>query len=146
VIEPELQRYIDFFENLREELLDRLSVVMTEDVHFVDPFNDVTGSDKVRLIFKHMFRQLESPEFNVTHAASVPGSDRAGLLRWELSATPKRGGGSEPLRITGMSEVHFAADGRICEHIDHWDAGRQFYEQIPLLGWILRRVRAPLKV
>ena len=150
MIEPDLQRYIDFFEDLREDRLDRLSDVMTDDVHFVDPFNDVTGLDKVRLIFKHMFRHLESPKFTVTHAASVPGSGPAGLLRWELSAIPKtgakRGNGREPLRITGMSEVHLAADGRIHEHIDHWDAGRQFYERIPLLGWLLRRVRAPLKV
>jgi steroid delta-isomerase len=146
VIEPDLQRYIDFFEDLREDRLDQLSDVMTDDVHFVDPFNDVIGLEKVRLIFKHMFRDLESPKFNVTHAASVPGSGRAGLLRWELSAIPKRGRGREPLRITGMSEVHLAADGRIHEHIDHWDAGRQFYERIPLLGWLLKRVRAPLKV
>ena len=146
MIEPELQRYIDFFEDLREDRLDRLSDVMTDDVHFVDPFNDVTGLDKVRDIFKHMFRHLESPKFNVTLAASVPGSSRAGLLRWELTAIAKRGGGREPLRINGMSEVYLAADGRIHEHIDHWDAGRQFYERIPLLGLLLRLVRAPLKV
>ena len=146
MIEPDLQRYIDFFEDLREDRLARLSDVLPDDVHFVDPFNDVIGLDKVRLIFKHMFRHLESPKFNVTHASSVPGSGRAGMLRWEFSAIPKRGRGREPMRITGMSEVHLAADGRIHEHIDHWDAGRQFYERIPLLGWLLKRIRAPLKV
>lgn len=146
MIDPDLQRYIEFFENLTPDRLAQLSDVMTDDVHFVDPFNDVTGREKVCRIFEHMFRNLDAPEFRVTHAASVEDSDRSGLLRWELSERPKSGHRSKAFMIIGMSEVRIAADGRIREHIDHWDAGRQFYERIPLLGWLLRRVRAPLKI
>jgi steroid delta-isomerase len=145
VIDSDLQRYVDFFQALSPGRLQDLSDVMTDDVHFVDPFNDVIGRDKVALIFEHMFRTLESPTFKVTHAASIPGPNRAGLLRWDLHATLKSRG-REPLRIVGMSEVHLAADGRIREHIDHWDAGQQIYERIPLLGWVLRRIRGVLKV
>lgn len=145
MIDPDLQRYIDFFERLEPERLERLQEVMTEDVHFVDPFNDVTGLEKVRLIFEHMFRNLDVPQFSVTHAASVGDTRRSGLLRWELSATAKFGR-RQVFRISGMSEVHLADDGRVREHIDHWDAGQQFYERIPVLGWLLRRVRSSLKV
>jgi steroid delta-isomerase len=145
MIDPDLQRYIDFFERLEPERLERLQEVMTEDVHFVDPFNDVTGLEKVSLIFEHMFKNLDAPQFSVTHAASVGDAPRSGLLRWELSATA-RFGKREAFRISGMSEVHLADDGRVREHIDHWDAGQQFYERIPVLGWLLRRVRSSLKV
>jgi steroid delta-isomerase len=145
VIDPNLRRYVDFFEDLSPERLGHLSDVMTEDVHFVDPFNDVTGCDKVRLVFEHMFRTLDAPKFSVTHAASISGQEPSGLLRWELHAI-ENFGKRKPLRIVGMSEVHIAADGRIREHIDHWDAGQQFYERIPLLGWLLRRVRASMSV
>jgi steroid delta-isomerase len=48
--------------------------------------------------------------------------------------------------ITGMSEIHFAPDGRISEHIDHWDSGGQFYERIPVLGWLIRLVRKRLEL
>lgn len=145
MIESDLQRYIDFYEDLTPDNLDRLLGVMTDDVRFVDPFNDVTGRDKVRLIFEDMFRYLESPKFSITLAASITGPERCGLMRWELQSMPKRGA-REIMRIVGMSEVYLSADGRVREHIDHWDAGRQFYERIPVLGWILRRVRAPLKI
>jgi len=38
-----LLRYAEFFERLTVENLSELSTVMTEDIHFVDPFNDVRG-------------------------------------------------------------------------------------------------------
>ena len=42
--------------------------------------------------------------------------------------------------------VKFAPDGRISEHIDHWDAAAQFYERIPVLGWLIRKVRRRLEL
>lgn len=58
MIEPDLQRYIDFFEDLREDHLDRLSDVMTDDVHFVDPFNDVKGPIKLKSLIARMVQPI----------------------------------------------------------------------------------------
>ena len=138
--ESALERYRRFFESLRPETRDGLSDVMTENVQFVDPFNDVTGIDRVRAIFADMFETLDAPRFVVSDAALVPGNASRGLLRWEMHAV--RNG--KPLRITGMSELTFDGDGRVCLHIDHWDAARQVYERLPLLGPLLRRIRARL--
>jgi hypothetical protein len=30
--------------------------------------------------------------------------------------------------------IRFADDGRVEEHIDHWDAGRELYERFPFIG------------
>jgi steroid delta-isomerase len=139
-----LKRYIDFFEQLSRAKLGELSSVMTDDVRFVDPFNDVTGLAQVQRVFEHMFRHLDAPKFIVTYSAMANDQERIGLLRWQLDAVTKRN--HEPLSIVGMSEVHFADDGRICEHVDHWDAGQQFYERLPLVGWLLRRIRASIRV
>jgi hypothetical protein len=40
-----------------------------------------------------------------------------------------------------MSELRFAADGRVREHIDHWDAAAQVYERLPLIGGLMRLIR-----
>jgi len=48
--------------------------------------------------------------------------------------------------LEGMSEIRFAPDGRIAEHIDHWDSGAQFYARIPVLGWLIGLVRNRLRV
>ncbi len=146
--DSQLQRYTDFFEQLNADNLSGLDRAMTENIHFVDPFNDVIGIDKVQKIFRHMYDNLENAQFRVTHAAMADGDDVAentekrGLIRWELSSLLN----SKPYRIVGMSELGFAEDGRVNEHIDHWDASQQFYAKLPVIGWLLALVRARLKV
>jgi steroid delta-isomerase len=137
-----LQRYTRFFEQMTVGGLGQLADVMTEDVHFVDPFNDVVGLEKVEAIFLHMFRNLEKIQFTVTHAATIDDSETVGLISWELNSELR----GRPYRIEGMSEISFASDGRVRRHIDHWDAARQFYERLPIIGWLLRMIRRRLAV
>jgi len=115
-----------------------LDSVMTDDVHFSDPFNSVHGIDNVRGLFADMYAQMSDARFVVTHAAMA--EDGSGLLRWELDGRMQGSGAA--WHVEGMSHVRFGADGRVQEHIDHWDAARQFYERLPLIGWLLRRIRS----
>jgi hypothetical protein len=89
-----------------------------------------------------MFADVGAPRFIVLHHA---GSGLRRYVRWRFEATA-RGRGAAPLVIEGMSEIELAPDGRIAAHIDHWDAGRQVYERVPLLGWLLRRIRRRIGV
>lgn len=89
-----------------------------------------------------MFDNLENARFTVSHMAITDNNEPLGFLRWELDSALK----GKPYRIIGMSEVSFAADGRVNKHIDHWDAARQFYEKLPLVGGLLRIIRSRLKV
>lgn len=137
-----LKRYTDFFEQLTPGRLNDFSTVMTEDVHFTDPFNDVTGLEAIRKIFRHMFDNLEEPRFKVKRAALAEGDPSRALLSWEMSATLN----GKPYGIVGMSDIAFAEDGRVREHIDHWDASTQFYSRIPVIGWLLGLIQARLRV
>jgi steroid delta-isomerase len=133
-----LKRYAEFFESLTADRLASFDRVMTDDVRFTDPFNSVQGLERVRGVFADMYTQMSDARFTVTHAAMA--EDGSGLLRWELDGRMQRNG--ESWHVEGMSHVRFAPDGRVCEHIDHWDAARQFYERLPVIGWLLRRIRA----
>jgi steroid delta-isomerase len=137
-----LQRYARFFEQLSADNITQLTTVMTEDIHFIDPFNDVKGLKQVEKVFSHMFESLDNPQFRVSHMAMSDNDQAMGFLRWELNSTLR----GRPYQIIGMSEVCLAADGRVSLHIDHWDAARQFYERLPLVGGLLRAIRSRLKV
>jgi len=132
-------RYGAFFETMTPASLDRLADVVTEDIHFIDPFNDTVGQEALRRILTAMYADTEAPCFRVTHRAF---DGDVCFLRWVFTARVKALGGD--WRVEGMSELRFAPDGRVCQHIDHWDAARQFYERLPVLGWILRRLRRRL--
>lgn len=132
------RRWADFFEALSPETLGEIALHCRADVRFKDPFNDITGVDNLRRVFEHMFETLDQPVFKVTDIAV---SEQAAYLRWDFVFTPK-GRTQKPWTITGMSEVHFDDTLKVLSHIDHWDAGEQFYARLPVLGRLIHWVRA----
>jgi predicted ester cyclase len=130
-----LDAYIRFYETLTPQTLGALRSLVTAEVHFRDPFNDVQGVDAYERVLAKMFEDLDEPRFEVRHAA-LDGA--IGFLKWRFVFRSKRG---KERAIEGMSEIQFDADGRVARHIDYWDAAAQVYERLPVLGFILRRIR-----
>lgn len=136
------ERYQRYFEALSPATVGELRQLAAPDMRFVDPFNDVTGVDKVIAVLSAGFEDAEGLRFDfVDRAAGRPG---VWYYRWRCSFRPKRLTGE--WLIEGMSEVSFDAEGRVLEHLDHWDSGGQFYARIPVLGWLIGLVRRRLRV
>ena len=133
------ERYIAFCEGMTPADLSRLEAFCAPDIHFRDPFNEVTGVDAYRRVLAKMFEDVGQPSFQVTGYA-VTG--QVCYLRWHF--TFKRSGG-DTLRILGMSEVHFDDGDRVAAHLDYWDAGR-VYETVPLLRSLVRLVKRRLSI
>jgi len=129
--------YVAFYETLSPQSLANMETVVAPDVHFRDPFNDVRGLDAYRRILTKMFEDVPDIKFTVGYHAVA---DNTGILRWRCTGTVKIMG-NKPWIVEGMSELRFAPDGRVREHIDYWDAAGQFYERLPVIGGILRLIR-----
>lgn len=126
--------YIRFYEALDLKTVDQASDVASADIHFRDPFNDVIGIEAYKTLLAKMLDSAPDAKFVVTHQ-SVDGDTC--FIRWQLEATLRSG----PWNVVGMTELRFAPDGKVREHIDHWDAAGQFYERLPFIGAMLRFVR-----
>ncbi|MCB2108267.1 MAG: nuclear transport factor 2 family protein [Rhodobacteraceae bacterium] len=131
---PAARAYVAFYESLTPETVANLGNVVTDDVRFKDPFNDVRGRGAYAAILSHMFKAVPDISFKVSHVA-IDGE--VCFLRWRSEGTLSGG----PWIVDGMSELRFAPDGRVREHIDHWDAAAQFYERLPILGALIRFIR-----
>jgi hypothetical protein len=137
-----IDRYVRFYETMTPDTLRDIESVVTPGVRFKDPFNDVRGSAAMAACLALAYRH-GVPRFEVLDRAA---GERAGYLLWRYTSTPH--GATQPAWvIEGMSEVRFAPDGRVSEHIDHWDSGEQFYRRLPILGWliglVLKRLSLP---
>lgn len=128
------ERYRRYLETLTPQTLDRLSDFVAPDVRFRDPFNDVRGVDAMARVFRDMFEKVPDVRFTVRRMMAE-GEDC--LMTWRFEGTLM----GRPWAVEGASALRFAADGRVAEHIDHWDAATNFYERLPLIGWLLRRIR-----
>ena len=58
-----IETYVVFLEGLTADNLSKLSNHVTSDVHFVDPFNDVTGVDHMMRVFSDMFAEVGPVRF-----------------------------------------------------------------------------------
>jgi limonene-1,2-epoxide hydrolase len=136
-------RYQRYWEELTPATVERLRDLATPDMRFADPFNDVVGVDKVIAVLRAGFADAEGLAFDFRDRAQSVGG--TWYYRWQCRFRPRRFKGP-PWVIEGMSEVRFDAAGRVVEHVDHWDAGGQFYARIPVLGWLIGLVRKRLRV
>ncbi|GAB4366286.1 MAG: nuclear transport factor 2 family protein [Kiloniellaceae bacterium] len=139
VVAEAAERYVAFLEAMTPGELARLEEFCAPEVHFRDPFNDVTSVDGYRRVMAKMFDDVGQPDFVVTGKALA--GERL-YLRWRFSAA---GPGGRPLRFEGMSAVDFDAAGRVIAHRDFWDAG-VVYEKIPVLRSLVAFVKRRLSI
>ncbi|MAU41642.1 MAG: hypothetical protein CMF31_08465 [Kordiimonas sp.] len=136
-----IQKYIYLFENLHSALtpgaLDRITA---QNIHFIDPFHDITGRQKLYDLLQHTLNTVEMADFTVTHTA---WDQDVCFLRWNFSGQVRL---LSKWEITGMSEIHFNDSGLICRHIDHWDAAGHFLVKLPLIGTCVRAILRKMQV
>lgn len=137
---PTADAYCRFWQGLTADTLDGVDTFMAPEIRFRDPFNDVRGLDRVKALFAHLYSMLAEVSITVDDIAL---SGPVAYLKWRFVYRLKSG---QRFEIVGMSEVHFGPDGKATAHLDHWDAASQFWEQIPVIGFVLRQAKKRLSV
>lgn len=129
-----LARLIVWYENLSPSSLEQIGSYYRDDAQFHDPFNAVQGVEKIKAILGEMFTRLDQARFLVEDRFFADGQ---GFINWRFLFII----GGKPTQIEGSTYLRFADDGRICLHRDYWDAA-ELYENLPVLGWLLKRLRS----
>lgn len=133
-----LAQTIAAFESLTPESVAELGRIYAPDARFIDPFNDVQGLAQIQQIFRHMFETLEQPHFVVT--GQVVDRNQCFLL-WDFHFRFRAFRRGVAQTIAGTSHLRFDAQGRITLHQDYWDAAHGLYQQMPVIGALMRWLR-----
>jgi ketosteroid isomerase-like protein len=140
--DPRVQRIVETFERLQPADVARLGEIYSADARFKDPFNDVQGLTAIQRVFEHMFTALIEPRFVIR---GVLCEGNRCFLSWDFVFRMRRFSNDQQC-IHGATHLHLAADGRIVEHRDYWDAAEELYEKLPLVGalmrWLKRRTNS----
>lgn len=132
---PALRKLVDWYETLSIDSLSRLPDYYTEECYFKDPFNETRSREDIHFLFSEMFKKLESPRFIFEEIIS---DDAKAFLAWRFEF----GWRGKKMSIKGGSHLRFSGDGRVEYHRDYWDVAEELYEKLPVLGWILRKIRS----
>ena len=135
--EPVLARWRATFSELRPDVPVDIDGLYAPDIQFRDPIHTLDGIEVVRGYFARLNAGLRSCRFVHDVHAEYPGG---AILLWTmhlvLARKPKR-----TIVVPGATHLRWR-EGRVTHQTDYFDAGALLYEQVPLLGGLVRRVKA----
>ena len=139
VYDAAVVRVVVFLENLSPADLAALATLYAPDARFKDPFNEVQGLPAITHIFEHMFNTLEQPRFVVTGRV-VQGPQC--FLTWDFLFAFKNFHKGVTQTVRGASHLVINDQGRVTLHRDYWDAAEELYEKLPVVGGLMRWLKA----
>jgi hypothetical protein len=128
-----------YFETLTPARIADLGQFYAPQARFKDPFNEVQGVHEVKRIFEHMYVALEAPHFVIT-GSMVDGAQA--FLTWDFKFTFRRFDTQNLQTIRGGTHLQYDLNGLITVHRDYWDAAEELYEKLPVLGGVMRWLKA----
>lgn len=129
-----------YFRNMTADSVRKQTArVYAPEAYLNDTLVGIEGAARIEAYFSHTMQE--------TRVLNVRFLDRASngidcFVRWEMTIEHGSLAGGEPVLSYGVTQFRFDQEGRVLLHKDFWDSGTGLYEQLPLLGPILGRIRA----
>jgi SnoaL-like domain len=134
----DLARMVRIFETLTPASIGDLRTIYAPEAFFADPFQSVQGIAAIERVFRHMFDTLDEPRFVIT--GSVQQGPQCVLL-WDFRFRFRGFRRHVAQSVPGASHLRLDDQGRITHHQDYWDAAHGLYQQMPVLGPLMRWLR-----
>lgn len=137
-----IARFVDFYRVYSSESIRRgVRDLYASDAYFGDPFKSVNGINAIEDYFLKMAETVVSCTFTVTSTSRSAEGEY--FIRWVMDLTAARAK-KAPLRVLGLSQVRFNAQGQVIFHQDYWDTSTLF-ERLPVVGGPTRFVKRRLE-
>lgn len=130
-------RFRELFNTLDKGNLNRLSSVYAQGIRFKDPLGEANGLDELTRYFEGSYANVIACHFEFSREAVDEGIV---ALPWVMHLRHKRINGGEEIQVEGISHLQIA-DGKVSYHRDYFDAGQLLYENLPVLGGIIRKIK-----
>ncbi len=134
------QRFFsDFSPNKIQQLLND---TYSEDVWFNDTLKTVEGREPLRGYLQHGADAVESCVVEIKETLNNNRGDY--FVRWVMTIRFKRFKKGQDTQTIGMSHLRFNSAGLVCFHQDYWDSTAGIFEHVPVLGWMIRKIKSRL--
>lgn len=133
------------YERFDPALIGALDQIYDTDVVFEDPLHRVEGLVALRRYFSGMVHGLQECGFTFNHILEQRGHDDEpdqAVLLWTMHYRHPKLKGGQRLSLEGSSHLQFRE--RVVYHRDYFDAGAMLYEHIPVLGYVIGKLKARL--
>lgn len=136
------QKFQYIFEKLNKDTLHLIKEFYDPQVEFHDPVGTIKGSDKIKTYYENMYKNVKSIRFDFSDFIES-GDQIVGV--WKMTLVTDKLNGGEPIIVDGNSVIRFK-EGKAIYHRDYFDMGVFVYENIPGLGFVVKKIKERFKV
>ncbi|MBI3875989.1 MAG: nuclear transport factor 2 family protein [Verrucomicrobia bacterium] len=135
-----IARVKDFFAVMNEETVRaKTKQVYAADAYLNDTLKTLHGNAAIEDYFLATARESESITVQFDDVAESGGNY---YFRWVMDTRLKKLRKGETIRTIGITHIRFDADGRVALHQDFWDTAAGLYEHVPVVGTMIRSIKA----
>ena len=136
----ELRSVVDIYQQLRKDNLHLLDEIYHPDVVFEDAAHRLEGRTALYQYFQSLYTNVIRCDFVIHEHQQV---DETGFITWTMELLHPKLQGGAPILVNGASHLKFA-EGQVIYHRDYFDLGEMLYENLPLLGSVVKIVKQRL--
>lgn len=152
-----IQKFESFYTNLASMKIEELASIYSDNVTFIDPIAAHSGIKTVESYFSKLLENAKYCTFIIhsvqkasdlntiagDHIESDKDSKTNFVVNWEMAFTSERINKGRPIKVDGITQLK-VVDNKIIYHRDYYDLGQMVYENVPLLGRIIKRIKRTL--
>jgi hypothetical protein len=140
-----IERFCKIYTDLCKVSSDDLATIYGRDVVFIDPITTHKGLADVQHYFSNLLTQADSCKFDIATIATCSGVYGSGyeapfthVANWTMTLTLKKG--QKVITLDGTTQLKVEND-IITYHKDYYDLGEMVYEHIPVLGFVIKKIK-----
>ncbi|BFM50438.1 nuclear transport factor 2 family protein [Marinomonas sp. THO17] len=135
-----IENFKDFYRDVKHPKLGKIDQVYADNIIFKDPIHELRGAEALHAYLSEMSVNVQSGHFEYLDQIV---SDNMAYIKWNMHFKhPKLG--KDTITVRGMSQVQF--HDCIYFHEDVYDLGQLLYENVPLLGSVVKGLKRRLAV
>ncbi|GLP96964.1 nuclear transport factor 2 family protein [Paraferrimonas sedimenticola] len=131
-----VRAFVELYQNLDKEQLHQIRDVYSDDVEFNDGLHRVCGLDSLCKYFDNMFENVTACRFIIDDV--IESGDQACVV-WTMHYSHPQLNKGQIVEVPGSTHLRFG--DKVHYHRDFMDLGLMLYEQIPLIGSVIKAVK-----
>jgi len=136
------ERIEHIFNALNKDTMDLLDDFYATEVIFEDPLGRIEGLDELRRYYENLYQGAMEIAFDF-HAEVI--QDQTHVVVWTMRLKAKRLRRGKEISVDGNSLIRFNEEDKVIYHRDYFDMGAFIYENVPLVGCAVKKIKKRLK-
>jgi limonene-1,2-epoxide hydrolase len=147
-----IRKFESFYTDLASMKIEELADIYSSDVTFIDPIAAHSGISSVESYFSKLLHNAKYCTFaihsidktsSINSESAAVISTSAYFVTWRMAFTSTRMKNGQAIQVDGITQLKIEHN-KIIYHRDYYDLGQMVYENVPLLGSVIKRIKRTL--